>query len=179
MEAESAAQMIVKVPVSYKSILIKKWWCLEPGLSIFLNTCFGGFPSGSDSKESACNAGDSGSVPGSGRSPGEVNGYPCQYSCLGNWKKRKSHGQRSLAGYSAWDCKESDTTEQLALLTNLCFGQMFILSYLSFLINKSLRRVMWRLQIKVWRKCFLDRRTANKKALVGGWSLVCLGAYRW
>lgn len=35
---------------------------------------------------------------------------------------------------------------------------MFILSYLSFLINKSLRRVMWWLQIKVWRKCFLDRR---------------------
>ena len=81
--------------------------------------------------------------------------------------KKISHGQRSLAGYSAWDCKESDTTEQLTLLTNLCLGQMFILSYLSFLINKSLRRVMWRSQIKVWRKYFLDRRTANKKALVG------------
>ena len=59
----------------------------------------------------------------------------------GKLKKKISHGQRSLAGYSAWDCKESDTTEQLTLLTNLCFGQMFILSYLSFLINKS---VMWR-----------------------------------
>ena len=59
----------------------------------------------------------------------------------GKLKKNISHGQRSLAGYSAWDCKESDTTEQLTLLTNLCFGQMFILSYLSFLINKS---VMWR-----------------------------------
>ena len=40
------------------------------------------FPGGSDSKESACNAGDLGSIPGSGRSPGEGNGYPLQYSCL-------------------------------------------------------------------------------------------------
>ena len=43
-----------------------------------------GVPGGSDSKESACNAGDPGSIPGSGRSPGEGNGYPRQYSCLGN-----------------------------------------------------------------------------------------------
>ena len=42
------------------------------------------FPGGSDSKESACNAGDSGSIPESGRSPGEGNGYPLQYSCLEN-----------------------------------------------------------------------------------------------
>ena len=41
-----------------------------------------GFPGGSDGKESACSAGDPGSVPGSGRSPGEGNGYPLQYSCL-------------------------------------------------------------------------------------------------
>ena len=42
------------------------------------------FPSGSDGKESACNTGDLGSIPGSGRSPGEGNGYPLQYSCLEN-----------------------------------------------------------------------------------------------
>ena len=42
------------------------------------------FPGGSDSKESACNAGDPGSIPGSGRSPGEGNGDPLQYSCLEN-----------------------------------------------------------------------------------------------
>ena len=35
-------------------------------------------------KKSACNAGDTGSIPGSGRSPGEVNGNLLQYSCLGN-----------------------------------------------------------------------------------------------
>ena len=43
-----------------------------------------GFPGGSDSKESACNAGDLGSFPKSGRAPGEGNGYTRQYSCLGN-----------------------------------------------------------------------------------------------
>ena len=40
--------------------------------------------------------------------PREGNGTPCQYPCLG-----KSHGQRSLVGYSPWGCKESDTTERL------------------------------------------------------------------
>ena len=43
-----------------------------------------GFPGGSDGKESACNAEDLDSVPGSGRSPGEENGNPLQYSCLEN-----------------------------------------------------------------------------------------------
>ena len=43
-----------------------------------------GFPGGSDGKASACNAGDPGLIPGSGRSPGEGNGNPLQYSCLKN-----------------------------------------------------------------------------------------------
>ena len=43
-----------------------------------------GFPGGSDGKVSACNAGDPGLITGSGRSPGEGNGNPLQYSCLGN-----------------------------------------------------------------------------------------------
>ena len=47
-----------------------------------------GFPGGSDGKESACNAGDLGLIPGSGRSPGKGNGYPLQYSCLVNPKDR-------------------------------------------------------------------------------------------
>ena len=42
------------------------------------------FPGGSDGKESACSAGDLGLIPGSGRCPGEGNGYPLQYSCLEN-----------------------------------------------------------------------------------------------
>ena len=43
-----------------------------------------GFPGGSAGKESTCNAGDLGLIPGSGRSPGEGNGNPLQYSCLEN-----------------------------------------------------------------------------------------------
>ena len=42
------------------------------------------FPGGSDGKASACNAGDPGPIPGSGRSPGEGNGNPLQHSCLEN-----------------------------------------------------------------------------------------------
>ena len=43
-----------------------------------------GFPGGSDGKEFTCNAGDLGSIPGLGRSPGEGKGYPLQYSGLEN-----------------------------------------------------------------------------------------------
>ena len=45
---------------------------------------YGGFPGGSDGKVSACKVGDPGLIPGSGRSPGEGNGNPLQYSCLEN-----------------------------------------------------------------------------------------------
>ena len=49
-----------------------------------------GFPGGSDGKESTCNAGDPSSNPGSGRSPGEENGNPPQYSCLENPMDREA-----------------------------------------------------------------------------------------
>ena len=56
-------------------------------------------------KKTACNAGDPGPTPGLGRSPGEGNGIPLQYPCLGNWTEKPGQG------YSLWNCKESDTTE--------------------------------------------------------------------
>ena len=65
-----------------------------------------GFLGGSDSRESACNAGDPGSIPGSGISPGEGNGNPLQYSCLGNPMDRGAW-QATVHG----DPKELDTTE--------------------------------------------------------------------
>ena len=65
-----------------------------------------GLPGGSVGKESACNVGDLGLIPGLGRSPEGRHGDPLQYSCLEN-----PHGQRSLAGYSPWDCKELDTAK--------------------------------------------------------------------
>ena len=63
-------------------------------------------------KNPPANAGevrDTGSIPGSGRSPRGGHGNPLQYSCLEN-----PHGQRSLEDYSPWDHKESDMTEQLS-----------------------------------------------------------------
>ena len=68
---------------------------------------FLGFPGGSDSKESTCNAGDRGSIPRSGRSPEEENGYPL------NILAREFLPQRSLVGYSLCGCKQLDTTKQL------------------------------------------------------------------
>ena len=69
----------------------------------------GGFPGDSDCKESACNSGDLGLIPGSGRSSGEENGYPLQYSCLEKSKDRGAGGLQSTGG------KELDTTEGLLL----------------------------------------------------------------
>ena len=54
-----------------------------------------GFPGNSDGKETACNAGDLGLIPGSGRSPGERNDYPLQCSCLEN-----PMDKGGLVGYS-------------------------------------------------------------------------------
>ena len=58
--------------------------------------------------------GDLGSIPGSGRSPGEGNGNPVLVFLPG-----ESHGQRSLVGYSPWGRKELDTTDQLHLLNDI------------------------------------------------------------
>ena len=73
-----------------------------------------GFPGGSDSKESGCNAGDSGSIPASGRSPGEGNGYPLQYSCLENSTNRGAwqaivHGVAKRVGHN----RATDTFTQI------------------------------------------------------------------
>ena len=67
-----------------------------------------GFPRGSESKESVCNAGDPGWIPGLGRSPGEGNGDPLQYSCLENSMDRGAWQATVHGGH-----KKSDTTEWL------------------------------------------------------------------
>ena len=80
------------------------------------------FPDGSDSKASAYNTGDPGSIPGLGKSPGEENGNPLQYSCL-----QKSHGWRNLVGYSPWGRKESEMAERLHYHYN--YARMAFISY--------------------------------------------------
>ena len=71
-----------------------------------------GVPGSSAGKESACNVGDLGLIPGLVRAPGGGHGNPLQYSCLEN-----PHGQRSLVGYSPWGRKELATTEWLSTHT--------------------------------------------------------------
>ena len=73
---------------------------------------FSGFPGGSAGKESACNVGDLGLIPGLGKSPGEGNGGPVQYS---------GHGQFH-AVYSPWAPKESNIAEKLSLYANCDIG---------------------------------------------------------
>ena len=71
-------------------------------ISLFITAW--GFPGGSDCKESACNAGDLGSITGLRRSPKGGQCNPFHYSCLEN-----PHGQRSLVDYSPWGHKELNT----------------------------------------------------------------------
>ena len=59
-----------------------------------------GVPGGSDGKESACNAGDWGSTPGLGRSPGEGDGKPLQYSCLENFMDGGAYRLQSMESQS-------------------------------------------------------------------------------
>ena len=76
-----------------------------------------GFSGGSDSKKSACNAGDPGSILGSGRCPGEENGYSLQHSCLENSTDREP--------WRATIHAESYMTKQL---THSCLSLSFSLS---------------------------------------------------
>ena len=71
-----------------------------------------GFPGDSDGKESACNAGDLGSIPGFERSPGEGNGNPLQYSC---WENPTDRGAWQA---SPWGHEELDVTVHTDIDTN-------------------------------------------------------------
>ena len=82
---------------------------------LMLSNCSGedsGLPGGLDGRESACSAGDPSSIPGSGRSPGEGNGNPLQYSCLENSMGRG-------AWWATHGVTESDPTEVIEQKTIL------------------------------------------------------------
>ena len=76
------------------------------------------FPGGSDSKASACNAGDPSSIPGLGRSPGEGNGNPLQYSCLENPMDR-----------GAWQATVHGVAESWTRLSNFTWTFKYSLFY--------------------------------------------------
>ena len=80
-------------------------------LSFYIHTGF--FPVAQKPSASEGNENDAGSILALGRSPRKGNSNPLQYSCL-----ERSHGQRSLAGYSPLGHKESDTTERLTEFTH-------------------------------------------------------------
>ena len=89
-------------------------------ISIYISQLPENFPGGAVVRKQparARDAGDTRSIPKSGRSPGEGNGNLLQYPCPG-----KSHRQRSLKGYSPWGLKESDMTEQLSTYLQTAMG---------------------------------------------------------
>ena len=103
------AQLVKNLPAMQETrvwYLVKEISWRRDRLSV---PVFLGFPCDSVSKESTCNTGDLGLIPGLGRSPGGGHGNPLQYSCLQN-----PHGQRSLVGYSSRGHKELDMTERLS-----------------------------------------------------------------
>ena len=108
----------------------RPWGCKESdtteGLTLSLPQYKRGFPGGSVVKNLPANAGDTDSIPGSGRSPGEGNGNPLQYSCLGNPIDRGAwwamdHGvAKSQTRLSDWA-----RTEKESSFTMLCYLQAF------------------------------------------------------
>ena len=83
------------------------------------------FPSGLEGKASACNEGDRGSIPGSGRSPGEGNGNPVQYYCLENPMDR-GVWQATVYGVAKSQTRLSDFTQHFSkCLVTICFHKEF------------------------------------------------------
>ena len=78
MSGDSKERILVKAQTFQATL----YFCIK--YLNFISYAYWGFPGGSEVKSSSRNAGDLGSIPGSGRSPGEGNGNPLQYSCLKN-----------------------------------------------------------------------------------------------
>jgi len=101
------------------------------------------FPGGSEGKESACNAGDPASIPGSGRSPGGGHGNPLQYSYLENPTDRGAWWWWWVS-HSAWGCKESDRTEGVSLTHfSLSLNSLHPFQTVCFLSEPSLINSLW------------------------------------
>ena len=124
--------------------ILRLFSCLFFGLINFYSPIF---PGSSDSKESACSAGDLGSIPGSGRSAGERNGNPLQYSCLENSMDRGAW-QATVHGFA-----ELDTAKWLTLsLSSIIFVCFYHLKYEVLVnpVNFSLVTVLFSSVITNW-----------------------------
>ena len=101
-----------------------KWHLLKIIILLVRFKLFKGFPHSSVGKESACNVGDLGSIPGLGRSPGEGKGYPL-------------HSGLENSMDCIWGRKELDTTERLSFSSffkkNLIINLIFLLLWILFL----------------------------------------------
>ena len=84
-----------------------------------------GFPGGSDDNEYPCNVGEPGSVPGLGRSPGEVNGNPLQYSCLENPMDR-----------GAWQSTVHGVAKSWTQLSNFTITAYLLTKYYFFFLKR-------------------------------------------
>ena len=105
------------------------FWSIKTQVFIYSTRQVGGFPGGSAVKNPPANAGDSGFIPGSGRSPGEENGNPLQYSCLGNAMDRGAWWA-TVHGVA----KQTGTTERLNN-SNSCASLRFSLKFLTCLFT--------------------------------------------
>ena len=109
--------------------ILQHGWTLKTGVKCFTHFNSWGFPGSSTGKEYACNAGNLGSIPGLGRSPGEGNGYPLQYSCLEN-----SMDRGAWQATSPWGHKESDTTATFTFILLMPDTEGQILHYSIYMI---------------------------------------------
>ena len=123
---------------------------------------------GSDSKESACNAGDLGSIPGSGRSPGEGHGYPLQCSCLENPMDR---GARRVTVHGV-----AKSQTRLKRLSTCCF--ILILNTDGSITGAywlcGLRQVSWSLWFSILKSVNLENFCLLRGLLHAGDSALCL-----
>ena len=115
--------------VSSFAILSQEWFC--KWVLWWLHMYFTGFPGGSDGKESACNAGDLGSISRSGIFPGEGNSNPLQDSCLGNPMDR-----------GAWQTTIHGVTRRQTQLSNWHFH--FLSMYFRIIFSSSIfKKSQW------------------------------------
>ena len=100
-----------------------------------------GFPGGSEDKAPACNAGDPGSIPGLGRSPGEGNGNPLQYSCLENPMERGAW-RATVHGVAKSRTQLSDFAHHTQC-RHLCLCCLYLCFIISLFLCLNLKQVSY------------------------------------